>query len=72
MKKVLYLLHKLFIKDFDSKLKSASKTYSNIVSSTNGRISHFYNDRGEQIRGFSNTSFRTVRTNHPLIEKYGK
>ena len=72
MKKLTTLFYKLFDNNFNSKLKSAKKTYNMIVASTNGSISHFYNEQGEQIRGFYKrpTRFNNVLPTHPLIVKY--
>lgn len=70
MKKLLALWFKLTDKNFDDKLKSAKMTTKMILASTNGSVSHFYNDEGLKIRGYSNTSVKTRSVFHPLIAKY--
>jgi hypothetical protein len=64
--------YSLFIKDFDRKLESAKKTHKMIVASTNGRLNHFYNKKGEQIRGYYKrpAKFSNVLPTNPLILKY--
>ena len=72
MKKLLVLWYKLTDKNFNTKFKSASLTHKMIVASTNGSLSHFYDSKGNKIRGYSNTKVKTrVQNNyHPLISKY--
>ncbi len=70
--KIKQFFYRLFIKDFDSKLKSAKKTHKMIISSTEGKLSHFYNDKGEQVRGYykRSTHFSNLLPTNPLILKY--
>lgn len=65
-------IYKLFINDFDVKMKSARRTYNQIIASTNGNVNHFYNMDGEQIRGFYKrpARFTNVLPTHPLVVKY--
>lgn len=62
----------LFIKDLGKKIESAKKTHKMLVSSTDGRISHFYNDKGEQIRGYYKrpAHFANLLPTNPLVVKY--
>lgn len=63
---------KLTDKNFNTKLKSARLTHKMIVASTNGKLSHFYDEHGNKIRGYSNDVIKTrIKNNyHPLIVKY--
>lgn len=72
-KTITQLLYRLFIKDFDSKLECANTTYKMIIASTHGKISHFYNDKGEKIRGYHKHSQNVVKVlpTNSLIAKYG-
>jgi hypothetical protein len=75
MKKVKTIkerMYRLFIKDFDAKLKSAKQTHKMILSSTKGSIGHFYNNDGEEIRGYYKrpARFNNILPTHPLILKY--
>ena len=71
MKKLFKLWYKLTDKDFESKLKKARKTHKHIISSTNGRASHFYNENGTLIRGFLKPAVKFKEgLIHPLQEKY--
>jgi hypothetical protein len=72
-KTIAQLLYRFLIKDFDSKLESADATYKMIMASTHGKISHFYNDKGEKIRGYHKHSRNVVKVlpTNSLIVKYG-
>ena len=69
MKKLFTLFYKLTTKDYDSKIKSARKTTNMIIASTNGSISHFYNEQGQKIRGWEGKQYK-FNNEHPLIKKY--
>jgi hypothetical protein len=69
MKKLINLFYKLTTKDFDQKIQSARKTTNMIISSTNGSISHFYNEQGQKIRGWEGKTYKFTNQ-HPLITKY--
>jgi hypothetical protein len=69
MKQLITLFYKLTTKDFNKKVESARQTTSMIISSTNGSLSHFYNDRGEKIRGWGSKTYKFT-PQHPLITKY--
>lgn len=69
MKKLIYLFYKLTTKDFDQKIQSARKTTNMIISSTNGSISHFYNEHGQRMRGWESKTYKFTNQ-HPLITKY--
>jgi hypothetical protein len=72
-KTITQLLYRLFIKDFDSRLECANATYKMIMASTHGKINHFYNDKGEKIRGYHKRSQNVVKVlpTNSLIVKYG-
>jgi len=69
MKKLINLFYKLTTKDFDQKILSTRKTTNMIISSTNGSISHYYNEQGQKIRGWESKTYR-FNNQHPLITKY--
>jgi hypothetical protein len=62
-----YYKHKLGKEGYEKAIQSAHNT----IQSTNARISHFYNEQGETIRGWAkkNYNFSNV-VQHPLITKY--
>jgi hypothetical protein len=62
-----YYKHKLGVDAYHKAIQSAHNT----IQSTNARISHFHNERGEVIRGWAkkNYDFSNV-VQHPLITKY--
>lgn len=70
--KIKQFFYRLFVEDFDSKLKSAKKTHNMIISSTEGKLNHFYNDKGGEIRGYYRRQYKFANTlpTHPLIVKY--
>lgn len=62
---------KLTTKDYAQRINSAKQITKMINESTNGRLNHFYNDRGEQIRGYHKAiKFNQIVNQHPLIQKY--
>jgi hypothetical protein len=62
-----YYKHKLGKEGYEQAIQSANHT----VQSTNARISHFHNDRGENIRGWFKGNYKFPNaTQHPLITKY--
>jgi hypothetical protein len=62
-----YYKHKLGKEGYEQAIQSAQNT----VQSTNGGISHFYNDQGENIRGWAKRNYKfSNATQHPLITKY--
>ncbi len=72
-KTIAQILYRLFVKDFDKKFKSADTTYKMIMASTHGKISHFYNSKGEKIRGYHKQykNAPKVLPTNSLIVKYG-
>jgi hypothetical protein len=62
----------LFDKNFYEKVERARKIQAMLKESTRGDFTHFYNERGEQIRGFHKRSaqFTNVLPTHPLVVKY--
>jgi len=69
MKTLLFLFYKLTTKNFDQEIEAARKTSDMILSSTNGSISHFYNEQGQKIRGWESKTYK-FNLQHPLITKY--
>ena len=69
MKTLIKLFYKLTIKDFESKIQSARKTTNMILDSTNGSISHFYNEKGQKIRGWEGKTYK-FNSQHPLVTRY--
>ena len=69
MKTLSTLFYKLTLKDYDATIKSALKTTNMIIASTNGSVSHFYNDQGTKIRGWEGKQYK-FNNQHPLIDKY--
>jgi hypothetical protein len=72
MKTLWTLWYRLTMKDFDSRITMAKKYNKILKESTNARCNHFYNEQGEQIRGFHKRSarFNNVLPTHPLLVKY--
>jgi hypothetical protein len=69
MKTLFALFYKLTLKDYDASIESAIKTTNMIIASTNGSISHFYNEQGTKIRGWQGRQYK-FNNQHPLIAKY--
>jgi len=69
MKTLNYFFHWLFVKNLEVKLDEARTTYKMVLASTSGKSSHFYNEQGEQIRGFFTAEHKHHHI-HPLLEKY--
>lgn len=64
--------YKLTLKDKYSKnVETATSMVNGIIDSTNGQISHFYNDRGDKIRGWSSKRYRFANEKNPLVTRYG-
>ena len=64
------IIYRLFLgKEYQSRMKSASNTFSNVIDSTNGRTSHFYDIKGERIRGY-HKRINFDGGQHPLIRRY--
>jgi hypothetical protein len=73
IKSTFWKIHyRLFLgKDYQSRVDQASNIFSNVVESTNGRVSHFHDINGERIRGYhKRIKFNANVTQHPLIAKY--
>lgn len=73
--KTLYILwKKLTDKDFKTKVQNAKRLWDQIDSSTVGRCNHFYNAKGEMIRGWQPRKYRFASLeqteNNPLLLKY--
>jgi len=69
MKTLIYLFHKLTVKDYDNKLKSAKNTMR-MFNDANGGVNLTYNVLGERIRGYHKPPIKFNRVIHPLIQKY--
>jgi hypothetical protein len=69
MKTLFKLWHKLTDKNFDVRLQNALMIYKEISNSTQGKTPHFYNNRGDKVRGFHVPEKKFVYS-HPLLEKY--
>ena len=69
MKTLFTLFYKLTLRDYDIIIKSARKTTNMIIASTNGSVSHFYNEQGTKIRGWEGRQYK-FNNQHPLINKY--
>ena len=69
MKTLSKLWCKLTDKNFDDRLQNARMLYREISDSTQGKTTHFYNGRGEKVRGFHIPEKKFVYS-HPLLEKY--
>lgn len=73
MKKLYTLWLRLFDKNFEAKVKSARLTTKMIMEATEGKLTHFYDEHGDKIRGYSNKVISTRNHHHhyhPLIAKY--
>jgi len=73
IKSTFWKIHyRLFLgKDYQSRMEKAANIFSNVVDTTNGRISHFYDIKGERIRGWhKRIKFDDDVLQHPLIKKY--
>ena len=72
IKSTIWKIHyRLFLgKDYQTRMEKASNLLSNVIDTTNGRVSHFYDIKGERIRGYhKHIKFNGV-AQHPLITKY--
>ena len=73
IKSTFWKIHyRLFLgEDYQSRMEKATNIFSNVVDTTNGRISHFYDIKGERIRGWhKRIKFDDNVLQHPLIKKY--
>lgn len=73
IKSTFWKIHyRLFLgKDYHTRMEQASNIFSNVISSTNGGVSHFYDIKGERIRGYhKRIKFNDNVAQHPLITKY--
>lgn len=66
------MYYRIFYKqNYSQKLYSAMCITSNVIDSTNGRISHFYNTNGERVRGWhKHIKFNDTLNFHPLVRRY--
>jgi hypothetical protein len=71
IKSTFWRIHyRLFLgKDYQTRMEKASNIFSNVIDSTNGRVSHFHDINGDRIRGYHKRIKFNV-TQHPLIQKY--
>ena len=70
MKWLTRQFYKLTLRNYDDQIKSAKMTTSMIVSSTNGKINHFYNIQGDKIRGWEGKTYHYPNEMHPLVKQY--
>jgi hypothetical protein len=73
IKSTFWKIHyRLFLgKDYQTRMEKASNIFSNVIDSTNGRVSHFHDIKGERIRGYhKRIKFNANVISHPLIQKY--
>ncbi len=73
--KTMYILWKsLTDKDFKTKQENAGRLWEQIDSATAGRSNHFYNSKGDKIRGWEPRKYKfpslTEQETNPLILKY--
>lgn len=65
------IYYRLFLgDDYQTRMEQASKIFSNVVDSTNGKVSHFHDIKGERIRGYHKQIKFNGVAQHPLITKY--
>lgn len=57
--------------NYSKTLNKANSLVNSIAGSTEGRISHFYNDRGDKIRGWGGKRYTFTKEQHPLVTRYG-
>jgi len=56
---------------YDTTLSGARTTTTNILQSTQGKTKHFFNHKGDKIRGWQRPLIRFTNTpKHPLENKY--
>ncbi len=70
MKWLTRQFYKITLTNYDDQIKSAKMTTSMIVSSTNGKINHFYNEQGDKIRGWEGKTYHSPNEQHPLVKQY--
>ena len=72
IKSTFWKIHyRLFLgKEYQTRMEKASNLLSNVIDTTNGRVSHFYDNKGDRIRGWHKRIKFNGVAQHPLITKY--
>jgi hypothetical protein len=66
-----YYKHKLGKECYENAIQSANDKLHFVNQCSTGNFSHFYNEDGQQIRGWFKRNYKSPNaTQHPLITKY--